>query len=222
VLYATAGDATDTDAIRFVPRTGGLPRVLFAVADQEDAERGTIEARLGPMTVGGGRIALACARSTALGGRFGGELLVLDARDATVIARTPMPSATSIAMAGDRIVIARSKGDDEVLELWTVGATAWKHVARRRGGGLTIAGDVLWYGDADALVRVELSALSAGPSAKLTQLLELVRRAEGHYEKTSFQGKPAIKVIAADGSRSIKPVTNEELDELESLLHKTP
>jgi hypothetical protein len=221
VVYVTAGDTISTDAVRFVSRIGGLPKVLFAIADQEDAERGTVSASLGPMAAHDARIAVACARTTLLGGRFGGELLVLDSKDGSVIERATMPAAapTAIVCAGDRVVTARRRDDDEVIELWTLGGTAWKHVARRKGRGLAMTHGTLWYGDGDALVRVELGALSAGPSAKVAQLIELVKRAEGRYEKTSFQGKPAIKITSADGSRSIKPVTDAELEEIEAALH---
>lgn len=222
VFYACTGNF-ESDVIQFVPRGGGLPRALFTIPRREDAVRGDIAVRFVALAASAGRLAVLAVQSTSLGGTFACELLVLDGKKGSVIERTPVAASgqVSLAMSGDRILVGRRVDRDEVIEAWTIGGTAWKHVTRRQGRGLALQRDIAWIGDGDALVRVDLAQLSAGPSAKVAQLVELIRKASGQYEKTTFQGKPAIKISAADGSRSIKPVSEVELALIEEMLSAT-
>ena len=220
VFYAWEG-GVQSDVINFVPRAGGLPHALFSIPRRDDPTRGEVCVRFVAIASSAGRLAVIAMHTSLLGGAFACELLVLDARKGTVLERTPVTASgqVSLAMVGDRILVGRRVDQDEVIELWTIGGTTWKHVARRRGRGLIMTKERVWLGDGNALVRIELAELSAGPSAKITQLVEMIRKADGQYEKTSFQGKPAIKIInAKDGSRSIKPVTDAELAQLEAIL----
>lgn len=212
VGFVTVGGPHALPELRFVAWEGGLPAVLVREPDDGGRSRW-----LGPVAACGAQLAVLTGLATQ-GSRVSSELWLLSPHDARP-RKIPVESRAprGLFAAGETVALLRAAeraGAVDVLE-----GDRWRQLADDvTSVDIASTKGAVVLGRRNELVAVPWAAVDDAPSPTVATLLAAIRAAGGAFEKTSVGGKPAIKITRPDGSRQIKPLSADDLRDLERRL----